>query len=68
MSKEYQYPIEFEALWTGIAKRETRKAVAYKIYLRTRSKYETHDCPHCGTKELLCGFNGVGCEKEKVTA
>lgn len=21
-------------------------------------------CPHCGTTEFLCGFNGVGCEKE----
>jgi hypothetical protein len=22
-------------------------------------------CPHCGTTELLCGHNGVGCTGEK---
>lgn len=22
-------------------------------------------CPHCGTREMLCGFNGVGCQSEK---
>ena len=21
-------------------------------------------CPHCGTTEMLCGFNGVGCTHE----
>lgn len=21
-------------------------------------------CPHCGTTEMLCGYNGRGCEKE----
>lgn len=22
-------------------------------------------CPHCGTREMLCGFNGIGCTSDK---
>lgn len=22
-------------------------------------------CPHCGTTEMLCGYNGPGCSKEE---
>ena len=26
-----------------------------------------HDeCPHCGTTELLCGYNGSGCQHEDM--
>ena len=25
----------------------------------------TPTCPHCGTKEFLCGHNGVGCTSDK---
>lgn len=25
----------------------------------------TDTCPHCGTTEMLCGYNGAGCDKEK---
>lgn len=23
-------------------------------------------CPHCGTREFLCGHNGVGCTSDKA--
>src|SRR5690606_6136855 len=29
---------------------------------------ESFYCPHCGTTEMLCGHNGVGCEKESEDA
>ena len=25
----------------------------------------TENCPHCGTTEMLCGHNGVGCSHVK---
>lgn len=25
-------------------------------------------CPHCGTTEYLCGFNGVGCQSDNANS
>ena len=52
--------------------RETIEAVLKSYYnappdalIDTLVAYVEHtECPHCGTTEMLCGHNGVGCEHD----
>ena len=40
-------------------------SMVYKAYAEVAINTQSSSCPHCGTTEMLCGHNGVGCVRSK---
>ena len=53
----------YRARRRGIRKENAMLYASYGAGIARQYKVDT--CPHCGTTEMLCGFNGVGCTSER---
>ena len=66
MSREYDYGPEFEELWKGLnaATRASRKESGYKVFLRTKKKYDVLVECNCADIDLSFDKQCVGCDNK----
>lgn len=47
--------------YDGLSEQMCMELDDFEKIIEDRSEHDP--CPHCGTTELLCGHNGVGCSR-----
>lgn len=60
--KKHEYDERFEKIWKEVMPKfdDSKKQSGYKVFKAMIGM----TCPYCGCTEMLCGHNGVGCDKE----